>query len=279
VKTDARDAADAAADGAEEVAETADRSVPFRLLARTGFAVLGIVHIVVGAIAISAATHAGGGEADPSGAMSQIARTNGGVLVLWLMVIALSALTLWQATQVVLVRDSRAAKRWGRRTSEAGKGIVYAFLAVTALVFALGGHRSSQRLTQSLSGWLLQAPGGAIVVALAGFIVFGIGVGFVVLGARRSFRRQLRMPAGHPGTIVTVVGAVGYIAKGVALDIVGVLFVIAAVTGDAQDAGGLDPALKSLRGLASGEVLLWIVGFGLIVYGVYCGIRVVLAKL
>lgn len=250
-----------------------------RVLARCGFVMLGLVHIIIGAIAISVATHAGGGEADQSGAMSQIARTGGGIVLLWVMAIALAALTVWQIAQVILVREREVPKRWAKRASEAGKGIAYAVLAVLAVIFAFGGRASSHRTSETTSQHLLATPGGVFVVAAIGLVVFSIGAGFVFLGVRGSFRKQLRMPSGAIGRAITVVGVVGYVAKGVALDVVGVLFVIAAVTGDAQKAGGLDSALRSLRHLAFGELLLWIVGCGLIVYGVYCGIRAVRARL
>ncbi|GAB3612260.1 DUF1206 domain-containing protein [Humibacter ginsengisoli] len=272
------DAADAAEAGVKEAAATAEDSTVLRLLTRAGFAVLGVVHILVGASAISLAVGAHG-VADQSGAMSQIAHTSGGAVLLWMMVVGLGALTLWQVAQAVLVRRDRAAERWGKRGSEAAKGIAYAVVGASALIFALGGRERPHHTVEALSAWLLQTPAGALVVVLAGATVFGIGVGFAVMGARQTFRKQLRMPATGWAVAVNAVGLVGYVAKGVALGIVGVFFATAAITGDARDAGGLDAALKLLRGLIFGEVLLWVVGFGLIVYGAYCGIRALLAKL
>ena len=268
-----------ARDDSEDAAETAEHQPALRLLARTGYAVLGLVHILIGALAISAATNAGGGEADQSGAMSQISRTGGGWLVLWVMGIGLLALTVWQVAQVLLVRSKGRAKTWARRGSEAGKGVAYAVLGVSSLVFALGGRQSSHRTTQDFSAHLLATPGGSIVVALIGLIVLAVGVGFAVMGSRLKFDDQLRMPRGVLGEVVDLVGVVGYWAKGVALAIVGVLFVIAAFTRDSRQAGGLDTAVKTLDRIPFGDALLWLVGIGLIVYGVYCGVRALLAKL
>ena len=45
------------------------------------------------------------------------------------------------------------------------------------------------------------------------------------------------------------------------------------MTHDPEKAGGLDAALKSLAALPFGQVILWIVGAGLVVYGVYCFAR------
>jgi hypothetical protein len=69
------------------------------------------------------------------------------------------------------------------------------------------------------------------------------------------------------------------VAKGIALFVVGVLFVVAAVTADPEKASGLDGALKSLIDLPFGKVILVAVGVGLIAYGLFCGARARWARL
>jgi hypothetical protein len=87
------------------------------------------------------------------------------------------------------------------------------------------------------------------------------------------------VPAGITGELVVVIGMLGYIAKGVALGVIGILFIVAAVTIDPSKASGLDGALKSLAALPYGAVILAIIGIGLIAYGVYCCARARLARL
>ena len=58
--------------GPQAAARAAQDSTVFRVIARIGYVVLGIVHIVIGIIAISVATGSGGGEADQGGAMESI---------------------------------------------------------------------------------------------------------------------------------------------------------------------------------------------------------------
>ena len=57
--------------------------------------------------------------------------------------------------------------------------------------------------------------------------------------------------------------------KGVALAIVGVLFVTAAATANPSKATGLDGALHTLRDQPAGVALLVIVALGFIAYGIY----------
>ena len=63
-------------------ARAAQDSTAFRVIARIGYVVLGIVHIVIGLIAISVA-RGGGGEADQGGAMEEIQKSPAGLFLLW----------------------------------------------------------------------------------------------------------------------------------------------------------------------------------------------------
>jgi hypothetical protein len=96
---------------------------------------------------------------------------------------------------------------------------------------------------------------------------------------RRTFRKDLEMPSGTAGRVVGVLGVVGYVAKGIAVGVVGVLFVVAALTLDPGRASGLDGALKALSALPAGAVLLTAVGAGLAAFGVYTFARARYARL
>lgn len=76
-----------------------------------------------------------------------------------------------------------------------------------------------------------------------------------------------------------MLGVVGYIAKGIALCVVGVLLVIGALTVNPAQSTGLDGALKSLTALPFGAPILSAVGVGLIAYGLYSFARARLAHL
>ena len=99
------------------------------------------------------------------------------------------------------------------------------------------------------------------------------------MGVMRSFQKKMTIPSGALGTFVTTLGVVGYIAKGIALAIVGVLLVVAAVTSDASQAGGLDDAFDTLRGLFLGPLLVALVGVGFIAYGLFLFFRARYARL
>ena len=92
---------------------------------------------------------------------------------------------------------------------------------------------------------------------------------------RRSSSRTSRTT---PGTWATRAGRVGYIAKGVALVIVGFLFAAAGVHKQAKEASGLDGALKSLRDEPFGPALLVVMAIGFAAFGLYSFSRAKHAK-
>lgn len=65
----------------------------------------------------------------------------------------------------------------------------------------------------------------------------------------------------------------GYIAKGVALVGVGMMFGWAALGADPEKATGLDGALQAMTALPAGGIALAVVGAGLILYGLYAVLR------
>jgi len=71
----------------------------------------------------------------------------------------------------------------------------------------------------------------------------------------------------NSGILATRAGVVGYIAKGIAPALVGVLFVTAAVQNSSSRATGLYGALRSLRQQAEGTWLLTAVALGIGAYG------------
>jgi hypothetical protein len=153
------------------------------------------------------------------------------------------------------------------------KGLVYLALAVTAGTFAVGGSSSSSGSTTSLTAGLLSTPGGVFLVVAIGIVLIAIAGYLVVKGVTRRFERDLSMPGGTAGRGVRILGTVGYIARGVAMAGVGVLFLFAAATNDPEKSSGLDGALRTIADLPAGKILLVLVGAGWIAYGVYAFFR------
>jgi hypothetical protein len=65
-------------------------------------------------------------------------------------------------------------------------------------------------------------------------------------------------------------GQAGYIAKGIAFGIVGLLLADAAVTHNPAKSRGLDAALRTLIAQPFGKFLLFLVAIGFAAFGIYC---------
>lgn len=264
-KTIKKELKDAAA-----AAEDVSNSRTFVIAARTGFAVSGILHILIGAIAIRLA-FGGGGEADQGGAMAQLAMQPGGAILLWIAAIACAALALWQVSEVVFgygQLDSKA--KLGKKLSAAGQAVVFLALAVAFASFALGSGKDSGQSTSDASAQILKAPAGPLLLIVIGVAVATVGITFGIRGINRSFKKVLSLPAsGTARSVATFLGMVGYLAKGIVLFLVGLLFVIATVESRPNESTGLDGALKAVREQPFGIYLLTLIGAGLICYGLY----------
>lgn len=249
-----------------------------RSLARGGFLASGLIHLLLGYLAIQVALHHSA-RSDPSGAIAAVGKLPGGEVLLWVMTVGLFALGLWLLLAAVLGVGGSSDKRWVRALVSAAKAAAYIVLALTSLTFALGSTSNSRSSTTKASSDVLALPGGQALLAIAGLIAVGVGVYMVAKGARRGFRKDLAMPSGTAGRVVTVLGVVGYIAKGIAVVVVGILFVVAAVTLDPKKATGFDGALKALVALPFGAPLLIAVAVGLMAFGVYTFVRARYARI
>lgn len=238
-------------------------------LARVGFVVSGILHIVIGWTAGRVAWGGGGGQADQSGALAALASNPGGVVLMWVVVIGLVALVLWQLT--VALAPS-AGDGLADRGKAVAKAAVYGALAWTALQFALGSgsSSSSEQSSQDVTATLMQQPAGRWLVGAVGLVVIAVGAYHMYKGLAQRFMKDLEE---DPGTVARTLGMVGYPAKGVVLALVGAFFVLAAVQQQSEEATGLDGALKSLRDEPFGPYLLTAVAVGLVAFGLYCFAR------
>ncbi|MFK5582056.1 DUF1206 domain-containing protein [Serinicoccus sp. LYQ131] len=246
----------------------------FERVARLGFAGSGLIHLLIGWIAARVAL-GGGGEADQGGALAAVREAPAGGVLLWVCVVGFATLAMFQLVEGVLGGPDLTD-----RLKAVGKGILYAALGVTTFTYARGGSSDSGESTTDLTATLLQAPLGRWLVAAVGIAVAAVGAYHVFKGLTHRFLEDLRSSGGGDlGRAIVVTGTLGYAAKGVALVVLGGLFGVAAWRADADEAAGLDAALKALAEQPFGTVLLLAVALGLILFGVYSVIRARYARM
>lgn len=265
-----------AADGAEDASD----SKAFETAARVGYAANGLMHILIGIIAVTIAT-GGGGSADQSGAMAALAGQPGGIFLLWFGFIGCIALALFQLSEAAFAwKGMEKKEKWGKRLKAIGQAMVYAAVGITFGIYAMGGSTDSGQTTQTFTSTLMANPAGAVLLVLVGIGVIAIGGYYVYKGATKGFLKDLRKTPRAPwSTVLRVLGMIGYIAKGVALAVLGLLFVVATATNNPEESTGLDGALKSLQEQPYGALILGVIALGLIAYGLYSIVRAPLAKM
>ena len=257
------------ADGAEDASD----SKPFIIAARAGYIAAGLLHILIGVIALGVA-RGGSGSADQNGAMASLAGTPGGAILLWVCFIGCAALGLFLLSEVFFPPKRLNGKdKVTYRLKNGGKAVIYAAIGVAFAQYAMGGGGGGAS-TQSTSAALMASPAGAALLLAIGVGILAVGGYFVYSGVTQKFEENLTgKPSGSAGKAVTMLGTVGYVAKGIALGVLGLLLVIATVRNNPEESTGLDGALKSLQEQPFGIWILGAVALGLIAYGVFMIVR------
>jgi hypothetical protein len=279
---------------AGDAAQQVVHSTSLRRVAAMGLAGYGLLHLLVGWLTLqlawrSTGTGSGGASgagsdnaADVSGALAVMAASPGGRLVLWLVTGGLAGLTLWQAVEVLRNRRrlSGPAADADRRSigphllRSGGTAVVYGYLTMTAARTALTGGQQRSEEQQSVRG-VLSWPGGQVLVVLVAIGVVAVAVYQVQKGVRTAFLTELDLDPLSPGLrrLTVTVCRAGFVAKGVALLLVGGLVGWAAVTFDPDQANGLDGALRTVAAAPYGSWLLTAVALGFASFSVYCFAR------
>lgn len=238
---------------------------------RVGLAAYGFMHVLIGWLGLHLAFGDRAGAPDHHGALHVLARQSGGEVMLWITGLGLFALSLWQITEAVWGHTKEGgAKRAFERLGSAGKVVLYGVLGYSAIKTATGSSSTSSEV--GLTRKLLDLPAGQLIVMGIGVVIGVVAVVHIKRGVTASFDKRLEPGAlsGTSGSIVKQLGQIGYVAKGVAFAVLGGLFVWAGATYDADQAGGLDTALRTLLDESVGPWLLGIVAVGIVAFGMYC---------
>jgi hypothetical protein len=253
-------------------ARRAEGSTALRVMVGIGLAAYGVVHLVIAWLALQVAWTHHKKNTGNIGVVHTLAKQPFGTALLWISAIGFLALAGWQCLEATIGHENNDQKtKMFKRIVSGGRVVLYLGLAVLFFRTATstGGKGKSK---QAWTAKLLNMTGGQLIVALVGLTIIGIGIGLFFIARKKTFKKRIGTDvlSGRSGDAVVKLGQVGYVAKGVALGLLGSLFVWAAVTYDPKKAGGLDRALKTLLDQPFGKWLLTLVALGFACYGVFC---------
>jgi hypothetical protein len=258
---------------ARQTAQQVAHSNVLAVLTRTGFVGYALFHLAVAWLALQIALGHPAATGDQSGAFQTLVAYPFGKVLLVVVIVGLAAMALWQLLLAAVGHQAEQGKaRTFERLASAGRTVIYAALAWTAAQVVAGAPASSAATQQSATAGILAHPAGRWLVALAGLAILSLGIGMVVYGYKKAFQKRLRTSqmSGRTRRTAVFLGRFGYIAKGVAFAIVGVLLAQVAITNDASKSRGLDEALRTLAAQPFGTLLLIVVAVGFAAFGVYC---------
>ncbi|MET8153047.1 DUF1206 domain-containing protein [Actinoplanes sp. NPDC049668] len=259
----------------EQVRGTASRaaeSKPLELLARGGFIMYGVIHLLFAWLALQVA-FGNSAESDQSGAIRHLAAQPFGRFLVIVSVIGMFALAVWQAFEAVIGESgARGRTAMAERVVSAFRAVLYVYFAWIGIKVLQGANASTGDSQEQNASSMMDGSGGRLLIGLIGVVVAAIGIGLVVYGVTGKFEKHLNTHQMNATVRKTTrrLGVAGYSAKGVAYTISGALIVAAALTYDPEKARGLDAALKLLAGQPYGPWLLGLVALGIAAYGVYC---------
>lgn len=264
------------ANEAKQSARHAATSPVMVALARLGYAVKGVLYIVIGVLAAFLGLGRGGSATDQRGALGAINNLPFGKFLLIVMTIGLFGFGLWSIIQGIFDTEGEGKKAKGiiARIGYAAVGVAYILLGVGALKVVTGTGSAGKSSTSSTQDWtalLLKQPFGQFLVVIVGLVVLAIAVYLYMKAYKASFQSRLNLSSVRASVRKGIInlGRVGYAALGVVFTIIGIFLIVAAVQFNPKDAVGLDGALRNLLQQPFGPVLLVIVALGLIAYGIY----------
>jgi len=235
----------------------------------------GLVHVLLAALTAQVVLGDTGERTDQKGAVATLAQTSIGPVLLWVLAVGLFAFAVWQLSMAVSGYGwvPKKRKRVYRRCGSVGRAITGTAIGIAAIGYATGSSQSSStEQSQTWTARVLALPFGQVLVGAVALFVLGLGVAVARKGVKKSFEDDLNMSELPAGTQKWVerLGRIGWIGKGIAYALIGILVGFAAIEADPSESGGLDKALHTLAAQPYGVFLLAVIALGFLGFGVYC---------
>lgn len=244
-------------------------------LTRIGYAVRGLIYVMMGLLALNVALGKGGTPASQQGAIQAIGRQPAGLVLLWIILIGLASYALWGVIRAVLdpLHKGHDMKGLMARAGYLFSAAGYAILIPSTFGYIAGSSTtsSSGSKSQGPMASIMATPWGPYALGLIGIAVIASGLYQVYQGINSSFDKQFEAYTMTPQQVKWAIqlGRFGTATRGLIFAVVGILLCVAAYQTNPSQPVGLDAALSAILHQPYGIWLLGIVAVGLVAFGAY----------
>jgi hypothetical protein len=243
-----------------------------------GLVARGLLYFVLTVATVDLVTGSGG-QVDTRGAFHQLAHDTLGRPVLVILIVGFAGFAIWHLYIAAFgaggdrpsAPDDR--RELGQRLGDLGRAVMYAILCAVAVTFLATSKSTgnTDRKDQTWTAKVLTWSGGPWLVGCIALIVVGAGAFLVwraLKGDRQDEHAVLEVAPREPQP-VKVLGAIGNVARGTIIGLIGAFLFGAAVTHNPSETVGLDGALKRLLDTSYGTALVLLVSIGFASFGIY----------
>lgn len=255
-----------------------------RTVVRLGWAgwfAKGVVYLLAGALAGSVvarsrgwtSTHAPDGEASPTGAIKEIATFTAGRVLLLALAAGLIIYAVWRAF-TAFGAGGTGAEAVATRAGYVVSSILYVSFSLTAFGLARSPSQNpdGNGKVTTISARLLANPAGRWLLGLAGVAAVAAGLYRLRKGLTGKVQDDLNLVGLSEARRAWLrrLGMLGEIGRGIAMALIGFFLVRSAWDVNANEATGLDGALRRTVVNGWGVAMVALIAVGFMAYGVFC---------
>lgn len=248
-------------------------------MARTGLFAKGLVYLIVGILAITAALGINNQQdenADKKGVFSFIRDWPAGNWLLLFLALGLFCYSTWRFVEAFRQdRNKEKKKKWAKGVRYLFSGLVYLSLAFSAVQLAVYQKQNSGNGKEHWAQRILEQPFGQWLVGAIAVGLLATGIYQAWYGLSGKYKKHVQERTAGPAlsSILVPAAVTGYLARGIVWLILAWMMMRAALYANSKEAGDTGEAFRFIHSGTLGTISLAAIGIGLIAYGVFSFIR------
>lgn len=246
-------------------AERYQWTIPFM---RAGYAGRGVTYAAIAGLSLWS-IWAGGRAQGTSSTLETLHSSALGWILLGMIAIGLIAYCVWRILNASLDLEAYGTDVEGllARTGMVVTGLIHAAFGVIAFALLFGQSSGGGNMS-TLTQRVFEMPMGRIVVGAGAIATIGAGLYYLKKAIREEYRDDLR--ANHFTVNWNWALKAGVLAQGIIVTIVGSFFLLAALTYNASEAGGMGQVFSWLSSQPFGQLLVIAICAGLAGFALFC---------